>query len=288
MKIVLTGGTGYIGSAVLKQFVAAGHHVVALVRNETAAVKIRSVGADPVVGNLFDAVWAAQQFGPADAVVHTANTNDESAAQLDQSVVLAAVHALAGTGKPYIHTTGTWIYGNNPDMTEESPIKPPEIITWRPVSESTVHVADLLATIMVTAPVYGHGGGWITSILDAQDDAGRTRLIGDGAQHWPTVHIDDLAALYRIVLERRERLGYVIAASGANPTVRELAEAKDRNGSGVAPETIAETRARLGAPFADAILLDQQTSAAKAKALGWTPTQPSLVDEYRARSQRHS
>jgi nucleoside-diphosphate-sugar epimerase len=117
----------------------------------------------------------------------------------------------------------------------------------------------------------------------APDDQDRVRLVGDGSQHWTTVHVDDLAVLYRTVLERREALGYLIGASGANPTVRELAEAR-AGAAGVVPESVEASRERLGALFADALLLDQQSSGAKAKALGWTPKGPSLIEELRSGS----
>jgi nucleoside-diphosphate-sugar epimerase len=107
--------------------------------------------------------------------------------------------------------------------------------------------------------------------------------VGDGSQHWTTVHVDDLATLYRIVLERGEALGYLVGASGENPTVRELGEARAGD-AGVVPESADASRERFGALFADALLLDQQASGARAKALGWTPKGPSLQDELRSGS----
>ncbi|GAA2637213.1 NAD-dependent epimerase/dehydratase family protein [Dactylosporangium fulvum] len=282
MKIVLTGGTGYIGSALLEQLVAAGHTVTALVRSDDAAAKVRKAGAEAAVGDLFDTAWVAERFGAADGVVHTAATGDARSAEFDRSVVRAAGQALAGTGKPYVHTSGIWVYGDNADITEDSPFAPPALTAWRGEVERSVLEADLVATIVAPGVVYGHGGGIPGGVLAAQrDEAGRVRLVGDGSQHWVTVHVEDVAALYVTVVERRERLGYVVAASGVNPTVRELAEAAAGD-AGVAPETTDASRERLGALFADALLLDQQTAAAKAKALGWTPTRPTLIEELRA------
>ncbi|HTJ34461.1 MAG TPA: NAD-dependent epimerase/dehydratase family protein [Dactylosporangium sp.] len=283
MKIVLTGGTGYIGSALLGQLVAAGHTVTALVRNDEAAAKARKAGAEAAVGDLFDPSWTAERFAAADGVVHTAATGDARNPEFDRSVVRAAVQALAGTGKPYVHTSGIWVYGDNADITEDSPFAPPGITAWRAEVERAVLDADLVATIVTPGVVYGHGGGIPAGVIAPRDEAGRVRLVGDGSQHWTTIHVEDVAALYVTVVERRERLGYVIAASGVNPTVRELAEAAAGT-AGVAPETADASRERLGAPFAEALLLDQQTRAAKAKALGWTPTRPTLVEELRSGS----
>jgi nucleoside-diphosphate-sugar epimerase len=284
MKIVLTGGTGYIGSALLEQLVAAGHAVTALVRSDEAAVKVRKAGAEPVVGDLFDTPWLATRFSAADGVVHTAATGDATSEQFDRSVVGAAVQALAGTGKPYVHTSGIWIYGDNAEISEDSPFSAPALTAWRQPVEQSVLDADLVATIVTPAVVYGHGGGIPGGVLTpARDEAGRIRLVGDGSQHWTTVHVEDVAALYAAVVERGERLGYVIVASGDNPTVRELAEAAAGD-AGVAPESADASRERLGALFADALLLDQQATAVKARALGWTPTRPSLVEELRTGS----
>src|SRR5690349_3431034 len=109
MTIVLTGGTGYLGAALLSELLGAGHRVTALVRSEAAAAKVKESGAQPVVGDLFDSAWLSAQFAAADAVAHLAATGDATTQQLDRGVVAAAVAALGGTGKPYVHTSGIWI-----------------------------------------------------------------------------------------------------------------------------------------------------------------------------------
>ncbi|MEV6929851.1 NAD-dependent epimerase/dehydratase family protein [Dactylosporangium sp. NPDC051485] len=281
-RIVLTGGTGYLGAAALAQFVAGGHAVTALVRNDEAAAKVRKAGAEAAVGDLFDVAWAAERFAAGDAVVHLAATGDAEGARFDRAIASAAAQALGGTDKPYVHTSGVWIWGSNPDITEESPLAPPALTAWRLEVEAAVLDSGLNATILAPGIVYGHGGGIPAGVLaPARDEAGRVRLVGDGTQHWTPVHVDDVAALYRLVVERGEALGRLLAVSGTNLTVREIAEAASA-GAGVAPETADESRARLSGPFADALLLDQQASGARARSLGWTPSGPSLLDELRA------
>ena len=181
-----------------------------------------------------------------------------------------------------MHTSGIWVYGDNADIAEDSPFAPPALTAWRLAVERSVLDADLVATIVAPGIVYGHGGGIPAGVLvPGRDEQGRVRLVGDGTQHWTTVHVEDVAALYVTVVERGERLGHVVAASGVNPTVREVAEAAAGD-AGVAPETAEASRARFGALFADALLLDQQATGAKARSLGWTPTRPTLVEELRA------
>jgi nucleoside-diphosphate-sugar epimerase len=282
MKIVLTGGSGYIGSVVLEQLVAAGHAVTALVRSDEAAAKVRKAGAEPAVGDLYDTAWTARLFAAADGVVHTAAPGDGTSEQFDRAVVAAAVEALSGTGKPYVHTSGVWVYGDNADIAEDAPFAPPALTAWRLAVERSVLDADLTATIVAPGIVYGHGGGIPAGVLlPGRDEQGRIRLVGDGSQHWTTVHVEDVAALYVTVVERAERLGYVIGVSGVSPTVREIAEAA-AGGAGVVPESAEASRERFGPLFAGALLLDQQAGGAKARSLGWAPTRPTLVEELRA------
>jgi nucleoside-diphosphate-sugar epimerase len=282
MTIVVTGGTGYLGSALIAELVGAGHSVTALVRNETGAAKAAALGARAAVGDLFDIGWLTEQFAAADAVAHLAATGDATTRDLDRGVVAAATSALGGTTKPYLHTSGIWIWGDNPDITEQAPLNPPALTAWRPPVEQSVLESGLTATIVAPAIVYGHGSGIPAGVL-SRDNQGRVRLIGDGSQHWTTVHVDDIAALYRAVLERGGGLGYLVGASGESPTVRQLGEALAGD-AGVAPESADASRERLGALFADALLLDQQASGAKARELGWTPKGPSLLDDLRTGS----
>jgi nucleoside-diphosphate-sugar epimerase len=282
MKIVLTGATGYIGSSLLTRLVADGHSVTALVRSEKAAAEAGDRGAEPVIGDLYDPDWVTEQFRAADGAVHTAAPGDGTSERMDRSLAEAAVRAFSGTPKPYVHTSGIWIYGDNTDIAEDSPFQPPALTAWRSPVEQIVLDADVTASIVIPGIVHGYGRG-IPAAVFGRDDEGRVRLVGDGTQHWTTVHVDDVAALYAVVLASGEALGYVIGASGDNPTVLELAEAAAGD-AGVLPETGDESRARLGAPFADALLLDQATSAAKARSLGWKPAGPTLVEEFRTGS----
>jgi nucleoside-diphosphate-sugar epimerase len=279
MRIVLTGGTGYIGSALLTRLVADGHTVTALVRSEDAAAKIVGRGAEPVVGDLFDLGWVAEQFAAGDAVAHTASPGDASSEKLDRAVATAAVQALGGTGKQYVHTSGIWIYGDNDAITEESPLQPPALTAWRSAVEAIALDDSLVTTIVTPGIVYGYGTG-IPTVLTQRDDNGKVRLVGDGSAHWTTVHVDDVAALFALAVTRGERLGHLLAISGDNPTVREIAEA-GAGAAGVTPESDDETRARIGALFADALLLDQQATGERARSLGWKPSATSLVEEFR-------
>lgn len=282
MDILLTGATGYIGSAVLTSLLDAGHAVTAIVRSADAAASVTSQGATAIVGDVTDVDWFTSQLRAVDAAIHAA-APAEGAEQFDRAVATAVVAAFGGTTKPYIHTGGIWAYGNNDSITEQSPRNAPALVAWRAAVEALLLESDVSATVLEPAVVYGRGGGLVTVIADGpRTESGALTLIGDGTQHWSSVHVDDVAALYRLVIELGSGFGYLIAANGENPTVREIGLAVAGDG-GVVASTARQARMRLGEAFADALLLDQQPTGARARELGWTPTRPSLLEELQAR-----
>ncbi|MEU5629771.1 MULTISPECIES: NAD-dependent epimerase/dehydratase family protein [Streptomyces] len=284
MHVFLTGGTGYIGSAVLRRLIADRHHVTALVRSEASAAKVTEAGATALNGDVTDTSWLAEQMAQADGAIHTASPGDATSAAVDASVAEAAAKVYADTGKPYVHTSGIWVYGNGVSITEDTPFAAPDLVAWRAEIEAKVlGIAGARPVVIVPGVVYGRSGGIPNLISGApRDGDGALTLVGDGYQHWVTVHVDDLADLYVRALKGGRSGSYYIASDGHNPTVRELGSAVVRAaGTGfVHAKSPAETRARLGELFADALLLDQRASGARARdELGWQPGQPSLVDE---------
>ena len=113
MKLALTGATGFIGSHVLTDLQEHGHDVTALVRNDSDADAVAARGATSLVVDLYDRPAVVRALSEADGAIHTASPGDETSADLDAAVVDAAIEAFAGTGKPYIHITGAWLYGEN-------------------------------------------------------------------------------------------------------------------------------------------------------------------------------
>lgn len=277
MKILLTGGTGFIGSAVLDQLVSAGHRVTAIVRSQKSSLHVQDAGATGIIGDLFDPQWLAAELRGHDGAIHTAAGSDERDVALNDAVIEAAITAFDGTDKPFIHTGGIWAYGNNPFITETSPLDPPALSAWRAAGEQHLLGSGVKASVVQPAIVYGYGKG-IPAMFAGAAEAGTVPLIGTGEQHWTTVHVDDVADLYVRALGQAPGGRTYIAASGNNPTVRELGEALAGN---TAPESPEATIERLGG-FGEALLLDQQATGVRAKTeLGWQPTGPSLLDELR-------
>ena len=287
MKVVLTGATGFVGSHVLADLHKHGHEVTALVRDDAQADTVAVRGAIPVVIDLYDRPAVARLLGNADGAIHTASPGDATSADLDSAVVDAVTGAFAGTGKPYLQISGLWIYGANPAITEASPVNAPAMVSWKePIERRVLGATDIRGVVIVSSVAYGDGGGGIPGLLlgSPRDDAGHLVMLGSGQQHWSTVHAADLADFFRRALEDESARGRYVIGSGAHPTVAELTQAAAvaAGAPGAVPGSDDEARARLGDYFAEVLLLDQGTDAARARAeLGWNPSHPSLSDEFR-------
>jgi uncharacterized protein YbjT (DUF2867 family) len=129
MKVALTGATGFIGSHILTELHEHGHEVTALVRDDNQADVVAAHGATPSVVDLHDRPSVASLLGDADGAIHTASPGDATSANLDSAVVDAAIEAFAGTGKPYLHISGLWIYGATPTSARSRPSTRPR---WCP------------------------------------------------------------------------------------------------------------------------------------------------------------
>jgi nucleoside-diphosphate-sugar epimerase len=292
MKVALTGATGFIGSHVLAELQGRGHEVTALVRNDAQADTVAARGAIPAVADLYDRPAVTSLLAKADGAIHTASPGDATSANLDSAVVNAAIAALAGTGKPYLQISGLWIYGPNPAITEESAFSAPPLVSWKvPIERRVLDAREMRGAVIVSGTAYGDGGGGIPGLLlgSPRDDAGNLIMLGTGQQHWATVHVADLADFFRLVLEDDSARGRYVVGDGVNPTVAELTQAAAvaAGAPGAVPGSDDEARARLGDYFAEVLLLDQGTDAARARAeLGWHPSHPSLIDEFRHGSYR--
>jgi nucleoside-diphosphate-sugar epimerase len=271
MKVFLTGGSGYIGRAVITELVRQGHVVESLARSERAEAAVASVGATSVRGGLGDLAVLNQASARAEGLIHLAQAEggDED---------LAAANAMQdGIGAaPYVHTGGTWVYGDTNGIADETaPWNPPGLVAWRkPVEDAVLARAATggRPVIVQPGPVYGRDNRLADAFfVRPGTTAGAIPYIGDGASHWALVHVDDLAELYVAALAAKAGSVYVGVGAVA-PTMREIAEAS-AHGAGLDGKTVSITieqaRAEMG-PIADAFALDQQFTSAKARIeLGW-------------------
>lgn len=287
MNVLLTGASGYIGSAVADALREAGHRVTGLARSDEAAQRLGARGLEVSRGDLYDEESVGRAAREAEGVIHAASTGGPDMARTDAAAVKAIIAALEGTGRPFIYTSGVWVHGNTGRHVadEESPLNPVPLVAWRPAVERLVLSASergIRSIVIRPAMVYGRGGGLFAGFVRAAREKGRVRFVGTGQNRWSMVNVDDLADLYVRALERAAPGTLLLAASGPAVTVREIAEAASR-GAGVVGQVeswpLEEARQSLG-PVADALTLDQQISGEKAvRLLGWKPQAPSVLED---------
>jgi nucleoside-diphosphate-sugar epimerase len=266
--------------------------VTALVRDEAQATRVAGKGARAAVVDLSDRPALAKLFGDADGAVHTASPGDATSADLDSAVVDAAIEAFEGTGKPYAHISGAWVFGSNRAITEDSAYNAPALVAWKePIERRVLDAPGMRGIVIVSGTAYGDGGGGVPGVLlgSPRDADGNLIMLGTGQQHWETVHVADVAAAFRRALEVDAARGRYIVVNGLINTLAELTEAAAVavGAPGAVPGSEEEARARLGDYFAEVLLLDQATTSTKARdELGWQPSRPGLVEEFRTGSYR--
>lgn len=285
MRVFLTGGTGFIGSAVVRALVEGGHGVTALNRSAEKAPGLRELGAVPLEGDMAEPSGYGDAASEHDALVHCAFQYRAGTVEADRVAVdtlLAAARASPSVTS-VIYTSGCWVLGDTggePADEGAAVDEPAEVVTWRPAHERVVLDAgrDGLATAVIRpGMVYGGHGALTGKLFQSAVEEGAAAHVGDGGNHWSLVYRADLARLYRRVIEQRAG-GVFHAVDGSPVKVREAARAaSEAAGAGGATRSIplAEARERLG-PVADALCLDQELMARRSRELGWSPRQPSF------------
>jgi nucleoside-diphosphate-sugar epimerase len=284
MRIFLTGASGYIGTAVAERLRAAGHELTGLARSDAAAAKLKSAGIQPLRGDFSDPKSVGSAARAADGVISLATTYDPA---IDGPAIDAILGALAGSNKPFIYTSGIWSHGDTGGkvVDETSPPNPAELVRWRQkVEERVLEGAKrgIRSVVIRPAIVYGRGGGIPAGFVESARKEGAARYVGTGKNRWPLVHVDDLADLYLLALEKAPPGTLLLGVSGPSRPVSEIAAAASRS-AGAGGRTVAtpleEARKKLGA-YADALVLDQQASGRRAQELlGWTPRRPDVLED---------
>jgi nucleoside-diphosphate-sugar epimerase len=292
MRVYVIGATGYVGSAIAKALVAGGHRVFAAVRSAQSAQRVREAGLESAVSDIGIPESLKQPAREADAVIYAVQYNGADIAQVEATALATLVDALAGTGKPLIYTSGVWVYGNTgaTAANEDTPVNPPPFIAHRPMLERTVRdgaARDVRGVVIRPGNVYGGGGGLPAMWVQSAKESGAARFVGDGTNHWTTVHRDDLAALYALALERAAPDAIYNANDDTSFTVREMAQAASIGagaGGAVAAWPIEEARLALG-PFADGLALDSKMTSKRAgEQLGWRTRTTTILDDLQSGS----
>lgn len=295
LRVFLTGGTGYIGAAVLEAAVKAGHKVTAIARDPEKVQRLESRGATGLLAEIGTPKRYLDAALAADVVIHAAYEASPRGPQLDREVLGHLLPALgnAGEAKTFIYTSGVWVLGPAPSPVDETAaLAPAEISAWRvPHEQLVIDAMSMSLRTVVVRPgiVYGGGRGIISDLLkDALN--GLVRVVGSGENHWPCVYDRDLGELYVRLAESAEASGVYHATDEADERAIDIVTAiagYQSQRADVRHMPIDEARSKMGA-YADALVLDQKVRSPRARALGWSPTLRNvsgsvarLFEEYR-------
>ncbi len=290
MHVFVTGSTGYVGSAIVRALVGAGHRVSGLVRSAERERALVALGGAPVRGDYKDLSTFLDAAQKCDAFVHAAIEYSADGIAKGGSNVLAVIEAAARTGKPRsaLYTSGVWVLGQTHGPADESAPTdhPAAAVTWRPAQEQAVLRAggDACATAVIRPGiVYGRKGGFVAQWFTSAQQDGVVTYVGDGKNRWPFVHVDDLARLYLLVLERRAS-GIFHGVDGHSTAVADAARAASQaagRAGAVKSHPVERARATMG-PVADAVAMDQDVVTTRSTELGWKPERASFLEGVRA------
>ncbi|WP_413987720.1 SDR family oxidoreductase [Labrys okinawensis] len=287
MRVFVTGAAGFIGSAVVKEMIGAGHQVLGLTRSDKGAQELAAAGAEVHRGSLEDLDSLREGAARSDGVIHLAFNHDFSRfvanCEDDRRVIAALGSALAGSDRPLIITSGTPIANTVPGQPaeEDNPIIGSDVHPRAASEEAGRAVAADGVNVSVMRLPQVHDAakqGLITPLIEMYREKGACTYVGDGLNRWPAAYVLDVARLYRLAVERAEPDAKYHAVGEEGVPTRDIAEAIGRRlelpVKSIAPE---EAQAAFGwlAMFAGRDM--PASSAQTRRKLGWQPSGPGLL-----------
>ena len=224
MNIFITGAAGYIGGSVAHRMLREGHSVRGLVRTAEQAERIRGLGIDPVIGTLDNAAILAREAAAADAVINAASSDHRPSVE-------AMLDALEGSGKPFLHTSGSSVVGDDARgewkseqvFSEDTPVEVvPEKAARAALDKLILDAAQrgVRSVILCNTMIYGTGLGaspnsvQIPPLVAQAQKSGIARYVGRGLNVWSNVHIEDVAELYLLALQKAPAGSFYFVENG--------------------------------------------------------------------------
>jgi len=289
MRVFVTGATGFIGSAVVRELIDAGHQVLGLARSDAGAKSLAATAAKVHRGDVEDLDSLRSGVAASDGVIHTAFIHDfskfEANCEIDKRAIEALGTALAGSDRPLIVTSGTAIAFTPGRLTteEDAPNSPIPRVASEKAADS-VAAQGVRVLVMRLPQVHDPvKQGLISYMIDVARQKGVSAYVGDGRNRWPAVHRLDAAHLYRLALEKGSARARYNAVAEEGIPLREIAEVVGR---GLKVPVVSKSAEEAGEHFgwlAHFVGADVPASSALTQQrLGWRPKGPGLIADLNA------